>query len=293
MQKKTSRPPSRTTGPMRPSRPTRPSRPVTAGKTSPKKTSSTEGVRLQKLISEAGVASRRAAEQLILDGRVMVNGKAIRELGTRADPATDDIRVDGRRLPKPERRYILMNKPRGYVSTRNDPEGRPTVIDLLAGARIRGYYYPVGRLDYDSDGMIILTNDGAFAERLMHPRYGLERAYEARVRGIPDRKALDRLRTGVPLDGERTQPAGVTIVKVLEGKSTPQAVVEVVLKEGRNRQVRRMLEAVGHPVLRLTRVRIGAIGIGILKPGDIRDLAPREIEMLVKTKDSRSKTKDR
>lgn len=258
------------------------------------KTASTDrGVRLQKLISEAGLASRRAAEQLILDGRVMVNGKAMRELGTRADPAEDDIRVDGRRLPRPERRYLLMYKPRGYVSTRSDPEKRPTVIELLERARIRGYYYPVGRLDYESDGLIILTNDGAFAERLMHPRYGLERAYEARVRGIPDRKALDRLRTGVPLDGERTQPAGVTILKVLEGKSTPQAVVEVVLKEGRNRQVRRMLEAVGHPVLRLTRVRIGAIGIGILKPGDIRDLAPREIEMLVKTKDSRPKTKDK
>ncbi len=252
-------------------------------KTSPKKTSSTEGVRLQKLISEAGVASRRAAEQLILDGRVMVNGKAIRELGTRADLATDDIRVDGRRLPKPARRYILMNKPRGYVSTRSDPEGRPTVIELLEGARIRGYYYPVGRLDYDSDGLVILTNDGAFAERLMHPRYMLERAYEARVRGVPDRKALDRLRTGVPLDGERTQPANVEVLKVVEGKSTPQAIVEVILREGWNRQVRRMLEAVGHPVLRLTRVRIGAVRLGMLKPGEMRDLDPREIASLTKT----------
>ncbi|MEX2270244.1 MAG: pseudouridine synthase [Vicinamibacterales bacterium] len=249
------------------------------------------GVRLQKLISEAGVASRRAAEQLILDGRVMVNGKAVRELGTRADPVVDDIRVDGRRLPKPERRYILMYKPRGYVSTRSDPEQRPTVIDLLERARIRGYFYPVGRLDYESDGLIILTNDGAFAERLMHPRYGLERAYEARVRGIPDAKALDRLRKGIPLDGERTQPAGVNIVHVREGKTTPQAIVEVVLREGRNRQVRRMLEAVGHPVLRLTRVRIGKIGIGVLKPGEMRDLAPREIASLTKTKDPRSKTK--
>lgn len=249
-----------------------------------KKTSSTDGVRLQKLISEAGVASRRAAEQLILDGRVMVNGKAARELGTRADPANDDIRVDGRRLPKPERRYILMHKPRGYVSTRSDPEGRPTVIELLERARIRGYFYPVGRLDYDSDGLIILTNDGSFAERLMHPRYGLARAYEARVRGVPDRKALDRLRKGVPLDGERTQPAGVTIVKVLDGRSTPQAIVEVVLKEGRNRQVRRMFEAVGHPVLRLTRVRIGAVPIAGLEPGEMRDLTAREIASLVKTK---------
>jgi 23S rRNA pseudouridine2605 synthase len=211
----------------------------------------------------------------------MVNGRAVRELGTRADPGVDDIRVDGRRLPKPERRHLLMYKPRGYVSTRSDPEGRPTVIELLARAKIRGYFYPVGRLDYDSDGLIILTNDGTFAERLMHPRYQLERAYEARVRGVPDPKALDRLRRGVPLDGERTQPADVTVLHVREGKSTPQAVVEVVLKEGRNRQVRRMFEAVGHPVLRLTRVRIGNIRIGDLRPGDIRELTPREIASLM------------
>ena len=276
---------------MSPSTPRPPRRPARSGQASAK--NEERGVRLQKLISEAGVASRRASEQLILDGRVMVNGKAVRELGSRADPVTDDIRVDGRRLPKPERRYLLMYKPRGYVSTRSDPEQRPTVIELLERARIRGYFYPAGRLDYDSDGLLILTNDGSFAERLMHPRYELERAYEARVRGVPDAKALDRLRKGVPLDGERTQPAGVTILKVLEGKSTPQAVVEVVLREGRNRQVRRMFEAVGHPVLRLTRVRIGTIGIGMLKVGEIRDLSPREIAMLVKTKDSRSKTKDR
>lgn len=145
-------------------------------------------MRLQKLISEAGLASRRAAEQLILDGRVMVNGRAVRELGSRANPDSDDIRVDGRRLPRPDCRYILMHKPRGYVSTRVDPQKRKTVIDLLERARIRGYFYPVGRLDYDSDGLIILTNDGAFAERLMHPRYELERAYEAGVRGVPDEK---------------------------------------------------------------------------------------------------------
>lgn len=222
----------------------------------------------------------------------MVNGTAVRELGTRANPVSDDIRVDGRRLPKPERRHILLYKPRGYVSTRIDPEQRPTVIDLLERAKIRGYFYPVGRLDYDSDGLIILTNDGSFAERLMHPRYELERAYEARVRGVPDRKALDKLRNGIPLDGERTQPARVELLHVSEGKATPQAILEVVLKEGRNRQVRRMFEAVGHPVLRLTRVRIGAVGIGQMKPGDLRELTAAEIQSLVKTKDSRRKTKD-
>jgi len=238
------------------------------------------GIRLQKLISEAGVASRRAAEQLILDGRVMVNGRTVRELGTRANPVSDEIRVDGRRLPRPERRHILLYKPRGYVSTRSDPQKRPTVIDLLARAKIRGYFYPVGRLDYDSEGLIVLTNDGTFAERLMHPRYELERAYEARVRGVPDERSLDRLRTGIVLDGERTQPAGVALKHVSEGKSTPQAVVEVVLKEGRNRQVRRMFESIGHPVLRLTRIRIGPIRIGTLKPGDLRELTPQEVMRL-------------
>ena len=222
----------------------------------------------------------------------MVNGTAVRELGSRADPVADDIRVDGRRLPKPARRHILLYKPRGYVSTRVDPQKRPTVIDLLERAKIRGYFYPVGRLDYDSDGLIILTNDGTFAERLMHPRYELERAYEARVRGVPDQKALDRLRKGIPLDGERTQPATVTLLRVVESTKVPQAVVEVILKEGRNRQVRRMFEAVGHPVMRLTRVRIGSIRIGPLRPGDIRELTEREIASLVKTQDLRRKTKE-
>jgi 23S rRNA pseudouridine2605 synthase len=262
-------------------------RPPTKPAKNPTKTSSTNpagerGVRLQKLISEAGVASRRAAEQLITDGRVMVNGVTVRELGTRADPVSDDVRVDGRRLPRPERRHILLYKPRGYVSTRVDPEKRPTVIDLLERAKIRGYFYPVGRLDYDSDGLIILTNDGTFAERLMHPRYELERAYEARVRGVPGEKELERLRKGVPLDGERTQPARVTLQHVIEGKAVPQALLEVVLKEGRNRQVRRMFEAIGHPVMRLTRVRIGTIRIGHMKPGDLRELTPKEIASLMK-----------
>ena len=212
----------------------------------------------------------------------MVNGVTVRELGTRADPVADDVRVDGRRLPRPERRHILLYKPRGYVSTRVDPEKRPTVIDLLERAKIRGYFYPVGRLDYDSDGLIILTNDGTFAERLMHPRYELERAYEAGVRGVPDERTLDRLRKGIVLDGERTQPAAVKLLRVIQGKTVAHAILEVVLKEGRNRQVRRMFEAVGHPVIRLTRVRIGSVRAGHMKPGDLRELTPKEIASLTK-----------
>lgn len=218
----------------------------------------------------------------------MINGRAVRELGTRADPASDDIRVDGRRLPRPARRHILLYKPRGYVSTRSDPEKRPTVIDLLERAKVRGYFYPVGRLDYDSEGLLILTNDGAFAERLMHPRYGLERTYEARVRGVPGEQALDRLRRGVTIEGERTQPARIEVRHIAEGRGSANAVVEIVLTEGRNRQVRRMFEAVGHPVQRLTRVRIGPIGIGALRPGDMRELTAREIQQLTSASPSRT-----
>src|SRR5688500_6425137 len=167
--------------------------------------------RLQKILSQAGVASRRAAEKLIAEGRVSVNGSTVREMGTKADAAADDIRVDGRRIKTAEPpRYILLNKPAGYVSTRSDPQRRPTVIDLLRG--VREYVYPIGRLDNDTEGLLLLTNDGDLAARLTHPRHGVERTYEAHVAGMPDEKALERLRTGIPLDGRRTLPAEVTLV---------------------------------------------------------------------------------
>src|SRR6516225_558480 len=167
--------------------------------------------RLQKILSQAGVASRRASEQLMLEGRVTVNGATIRELGTKADPASDDIRVDGRRITLPERhRYLLLNKPRGYVTTRSDPQRRPTVVDLLAG--VREYVYPVGRLDFDSEGLLLLTNDGDLAARLTHPRHGVARVYEARVLGVPDAHDLDRLSRSFVIDGKRTQPADVKLV---------------------------------------------------------------------------------
>ena len=154
--------------------------------------------RLQKILSQAGVASRRAAERLIADGRVTLNGKTVQEMGTKADADTDDIRVDGRRLASPERkRYILLNKPAGFVSTRSDPQRRRTVIDLLHG--VREYVYPVGRLDYETEGLLLLTNDGDLAARLTHPRHGVERSYEARVAGMPDDDALRRLDVPRPL----------------------------------------------------------------------------------------------
>ncbi len=238
-------------------------------------------LRLNKLLSQSGVASRRLADELMRQGRVTVNGRTVTELGTKADPDSDDIRVDGRRLKtRVERRYLLMNKPRGVMSTRSDPQHRRTVIDVLAEAGVQGYFYPVGRLDYDSEGLLLLTNDGDFAERVTHPRYELERTYEALVVGVPDDRDLDRLRRGVVIDGKKTLPARVRVLRVLDSKGGPQALLELTLREGRNRQVRHMADAIGHPVDRLRRTRIGPIADRALRPGQIRDLSPREIASL-------------
>lgn len=238
-------------------------------------------IRLQKVLSQAGIASRRAAEELIVQGRVSVNGTTVRELGTKADPASDDIRVDGRRVKSAERhRYILLNKPRGVVTTRSDPQRRRTVLDLLRG--VREYVYPVGRLDYDTEGLLLLTNDGDLAAALTHPRHGVERTYEAKVTGMPDDAAIARLRGGIPLDGRRTQPADVELVN--RSRRDAHGVLRITIREGRNRQVRRMCEAVGHPVERLTRTRIGPIRDRMLKPGMWRELTGAEIAALKKKK---------
>ena len=206
-------------------------------------------VRLNKLLSQSGVASRRAADELIRQGRVEVNRQVVSELGSKADPARDEIKVDGRRLKAvPRRRYLLLNKPRGVVSTRSDPQKRTTVVDLLTRAGIGGYFYPVGRLDFESEGLIILTNDGEFAERVTHPRYELDRTYEALVEGIPDDRDLDRLRRGVELDGRRTLPAKVRLVRVIRAGGAERALVEIAIREGRHRQVRLMCDAIAHPV---------------------------------------------
>jgi pseudouridine synthase len=251
--------------------------------------------RLQKILSTAGVASRRASEALITDGRVSVNGETITELGSKADPDVDDIRVDGRRIKAASaRRYILMYKPRGYITSRSDPQHRSTVIDLLAKGGVRDYVYPVGRLDYDSEGLLILTSDGELAERLMHPSHGVAREYQARVRGVPDRHALERLSQGIPLDGRKTAPAEVSILKIVEGQAGDDAVLSIAIHEGRNRQVRRMCEAVGHPVVRLRRVRIGPIRDEHIRPGEFRDLDEREIAALKRAATQRApRTADR
>jgi len=236
-------------------------------------------IRLQKILSQAGVASRRAAEKLIADGRVSVNGRTILEMGVKADPAADDIRVDGRRVRAASRlRYILLNKPKGYVTTRADPQRRRTVMDLLGG--VREYVYPVGRLDYDSEGLLLLTNDGDLAARLTHPRHGVERTYEARVAGTPDEDSLSRLRKGIPLDGHRTLPA--TVVLVPSRRRDADAVLLITIREGRNRQVRRMCEAVGHPVQTLRRTKFGSVSDRGMKPGEWRELKNDEVAALKK-----------
>jgi pseudouridine synthase len=236
-------------------------------------------IRLQKILSSAGVASRRAAERLMTEGRVTVNGQTARELGTRADPDRDDIRVDGRAIKRETRRlYFVLNKPRGYVTTRADPEGRPTVLDLLP--QLHDYVYPVGRLDYDSEGLLILTNDGELAAALMHPSHEVAREYHARVRGIPDAHATGRLARGVVLDGRKTAPAEVALVASGVGQHADQALLSITLHEGRTRQVRRMCEAVGHPVVRLRRVRFGPLSDPELKPGMCRPLTAAEVAAL-------------
>lgn len=238
--------------------------------------------RLQKILSTAGVASRRLSEQLIVEGRVSVNGKTTTQLGTKADPAVDEIKVDGRRIKLEQRkRYVLLNKPRGYITTRSDPEGRPTVMDLMKG--VKEYIYPVGRLDYDSEGLLLLTNDGELAARLTHPRHEVEKVYEARVKGVPDDRALERLARGVPIEGRRTAPARIRASEPFAKGSGEQTIIEISIHEGRQRQVRKMFDAVGHPVVRLKRVRIGPLEDPDMPIGHWRELTPQELAKLRRT----------
>lgn len=238
--------------------------------------------RLQKVLAAAGVASRRGAEAMILEGRVTVNGKVVTELGTKADAAVDHVKVDGKRIRAAAApRYILMNKPRGVVVTRDDPQHRPTVYALL-GTRVSEPVAPVGRLDFDSEGLLLLTNDGALAHRIAHPSGGCRKEYEVKVSGVPTPAKIARLSRGVVLDGVRTAPANVELID-----TTPErdgvggnAWLRVVLGEGRSRQVRRMLESVGHKVSKLRRVAIGPIRDSRIPIGGFRDLTPAEVGAL-------------
>lgn len=239
--------------------------------------------RLQKILSAAGIASRRAAEEIILEGRVTVNGRRVTELGAKADLAKDHVKVDGKLVRLPARaRYVLLNKPRGIVVTKDDPEGRPTVFTLLSG-RVSEKLVPVGRLDTDSEGLLILTNDGALVQKLTHPSGGCRKEYEVKVSGVPTPEQLARLAAGVRLpDGVRTAPAELSLTETTpeKGGVGGNAWVRVILGEGRSRQIRRMFDLVGHPVSKLRRVAIGPVRDPKLPPGAYRDLAPDEVRAL-------------
>lgn len=236
---------------------------------------SEEGVRLQKVMAQAGIGSRRYCEELIVQGRVEVNGRMVTTLGSRARPG-DVITVDGRRIGAAEDPvYLLLNKPVGFLSTVSDPRGRRTVLDLVGPTTTR--LYPVGRLDYDSSGLLILSNDGEFTHLLTHPRHEVPKTYVATVEGRPGEGALRQLRSGVRLEDGVTWPARVRVI----GSSADQTVLEIEIHEGRNRQVRRMCEAVGYPVLRLMRSKIGFLTLkGIEEPGRYRLLIQEEVGRL-------------
>jgi pseudouridine synthase len=236
--------------------------------------------RLQKILARAGVASRRKAEELIAAGLVTINGR-VAQLGDKADIARDAIKVEGRRLPAPvPDRYLLLNKPAGYVSTVTDPEQRPTVLDLVHPS-LRKALVPVGRLDFLSEGLILLTTDGEWAQRIAHPRYGCAKVYEAKVKGVPDEKTIDRLRRGMWIEGKRTLPAEVRLLRTTgRGREAGNSWWEVVLREGRSRQIREMFFRIGHGVAKLKRVAIGPLRDPDLPLGAWRELTEPEVEQL-------------
>ena len=237
--------------------------------------SPTHSVRLQKVIADAGIASRRKAEALITQGRVSVNGRVVRQLGTRVDPARDHVKVDGRHLKaEPPQVYLMLNKPMRYLSSLSDPQGRPTIADLLPGVRLR--VFPVGRLDFDAEGLLLLTNHGELAQALLHPRYHVPKTYLIKVKGVLTDEEIATLERGVELEDGRTAPARVQKVRKAEQNSW----LELTIHEGRQHQVKRMLEAVGHSVLKLKRTRFGPLSLGDLPPGQYRFLSDREANAL-------------
>jgi 23S rRNA pseudouridine2605 synthase len=237
-----------------------------------------DGVRLQKVLAQAGIGSRRACEALIGEGRVEVNSEVVTEQGRRVDPERDVIRVDGARIPPPRRHlYLALNKPRGVVVTMDDPEGRRTVADVLAEGASRSLkkerLFHVGRLDTDSEGLLILTNDGDFAHKLAHPSYQVPKTYIVEVSGVVGPQTLRRLRRGITLEDGPVRPTSVKIVSSAGEKS----LLKITLQEGRNRIVRRTMEAVGHPVRRLSRIGIGPVRLGNLQAGEYRELTAEEL----------------
>lgn len=234
--------------------------------------------RLQKILAAAGVASRRKAEEIITAGRVTVNGAVVRELGTKADPASDKITVDGKPLTAPQRHlYLLLHKPKGYVTTVSDPEGRPTVMDLLGGIRER--IYPVGRLDYASEGLLLLTNDGDLAAKLTKAGEHMPKTYNVKISGRPDEKSIERLRQGITISLEEGRRVKTSPAKIRLIEDAPNPWYEVTLIEGRNRQIHRMFQAIGFLVEKIKRVQFGPLKLDV-PPGKFRPLADREVAQL-------------
>ncbi|HXG58280.1 MAG TPA: pseudouridine synthase [Thermoanaerobaculia bacterium] len=244
--------------------------------------------RLQKIIAHAGFASRREAETMIREGRVTVNGRVVRELGTRADPDRDHIKVDGKLITRSEpHRYILLYKPKQVMTTVDDPQGRPTVLQLVRGVRER--IYPVGRLDFHSEGLVLLTNDGDLAFKVSHPKHGSVKTYHVKVRGVPDDRLIEKLQRGITIEGKRTLPCEITRMKTTgKGEDAGNSWFEVRLREGRTQQIRKMFQAVGHPVSKLKRVAIGPITDPKLLPGDWRELTKQEVKMLATLKEPKA-----
>lgn len=232
--------------------------------------------RLQKIMAEAGVASRRASEKLIESGHVKVNGEVITQLGTKVS-RTDEIEVDGVPLEKQRLEYYLLNKPRGVISSAHDEIGRKTVVDVLA-PEVTTRVYPVGRLDYDTTGALLLTNDGELANQMTHPKFEVEKSYIAKIKGIPSNDELKQLRLGVMIDGHKTKPAKTKLLEVDRQKKT--AIVRIVIHEGRNHQVKNMFQKIGHDVLKLHRESDGILNVQGLQPGKWRRLKQEEIKRL-------------
>ncbi|MEH7157236.1 23S rRNA pseudouridine(2605) synthase RluB [Neobacillus drentensis] len=231
--------------------------------------------RLQKVIARAGIASRRKAEELIKEGRVKVNGKVVTELGLKVS-SSDRVEVNEIQIEKEEPVYFLLYKPRGVISSVNDEKGRKVVTDFFPHLKER--IYPVGRLDYDTSGLLVLTNDGEFANLLMHPKNEIDKVYVAKIKGIPLKENLRKLERGIRLEDGKTAPARVKLLSADNKKQS--AIVEITIHEGRNRQVRRMFEAIGHDVLKLKRERYGFLTLGGLRTGDARELSPHEVKQL-------------
>jgi len=243
--------------------------------------------RLQKIIAHAGFASRREAETMIREGRVTVNGRVVTELGTRADAGSDHIKVDGKLITRAEpHRYILLYKPKEVMTTVEDPQGRRTVIDLVRGVRER--IYPVGRLDFHSEGLVLLTNDGDLAFKVSHPKHGSVKTYHVKVRGVPEQRLIEKLERGITIEGKRTLPTEIARMKTT-GKADDEgnSWFEVKLREGRTQQIRKMFQVVGHPVSKLKRVAIGPISDPKLTPGVWRELTKQEVKMLATMKDAK------